>query len=260
MEADAGSRRRSQQERRRLSLRCSCTKEHMLDVMNILGQVENGAGRWMNIIIAVIVGIIFVAVKFGEKKLRQAAQQQAEEQQRKQEALGQRPPVKPPAERQPSPMEPQEAAAGSQRPRRYRPIPPPAGHPYRQAPAAEPLQPVGPVVLHGDVEIQPEPQPSAGAKPLTVEQEISRMQSHLRKLERVRRDRLAVRIPEEADTKAIEARLLKIRPARAPEARRETHALRLDLTDLTRARAAIVFHEILSPPKALCREQEMWEM
>ena len=71
--------------------------------------------------------------------------------------------------------------------------------------------------------------------------------------------------PEEADTAAIEARLVSIRPAVrrdeiTVEAIKPVAGVTVDLTDRRRAREAIVFHEILSPPKGIRSQPEMWEM
>jgi len=39
-----------------------------------------------------------------------------------------------------------------------------------------------------------------------------------------------------------------------------THAIRVDLSAVSAAKRAILLHEIFSPPKALRKEPEMWEM
>lgn len=70
----------------------------------------------------------------------------------------------------------------------------------------------------------------------------------------------------EADTAAIEARLVSIRPAVVREDESTVEVIgsvagvTVDLTDRRRAREAIVFHEILSPPKGIRSQPEMWEM
>jgi len=116
-----------------------------------------------------------------------------------------------------------------------------------------------PVPVEAPIRLEPAPEPQGGPPvTATVEGEIARLQSRLSKLSRVREARLATSTPEEADTAAIESRLLSIRPGEAPARREE--APHLDLSDPARAREVIMFHEILSHPKALRQQAEIWDI
>ena len=78
-----------------------------------------------------------------------------------------------------------------------------------------------------------------------------------------RQQRLAAYQPDEADTAAIEKRLVSIRSATvddtAGQMQQATHGLQLNLKNPSAARNAVVMHEILGPPKALQSEQTLWE-
>jgi hypothetical protein len=122
----------------------------------------------------------------------------------------------------------------------YRPTPPP--------PAARP-----------EPEYVPSPIPTPSGQ-TRVEAEIARLQARLQHLEGIRLERLAAAAPSEVDTAAIEARLVHIARQAGPAvslAGMDRHLA--DLTDPTRLQWAVVFHEILSRPKALRTEQEMWD-
>lgn len=97
------------------------------------------------------------------------------------------------------------------------------------------------------------------AEKTRVEQELRQLRSRQQKLENQRDQRMTTASPGSEDTTAIEARLLHI-----PEAERPAIAsglkISLQLANLQQAKAAIVFHEIFSPPKALRHEAEMWDM
>ena len=84
------------------------------------------------------------------------------------------------------------------------------------------------------------------------------LQTHMRKREQLRAQRMETETPLEADTSAIDSRILRIRPS-VVAAAQSSQRLHVDLADLAAARAAIVYHEILSPPKALREGPEMWD-
>jgi len=221
--------------------------------MDILAQRD--IGDWVAIVMFLVFVLLGILGKLGEKWLRGYAERQAEQQRRQREAKGQQrgpaggqapsrrrvPPV--PQRRQPS-VEP--AGSRPQPARRPRPYPP---MPYQRAP----------VPVEAPPRLEPAPEPR-GEPPVaaTVEQEIARLESRLSRLSRLRDLRLAASKPEEADTAAIEARLLRIRPGEAPTGLAQK--VHLDLSDPALARQEIMFHEIFSPPKALRPEAEIWDI
>jgi len=71
---------------------------------------------------------------------------------------------------------------------------------------------------------------------------------------------MATAAPVEADTAALESHLVRIRPAAAVQKRAEAHPILQDLLRPQQAIQAILCHEILSPPKGLRREKEMWDV
>jgi hypothetical protein len=88
-----------------------------------------------------------------------------------------------------------------------------------------------------------------------VEMELDRQRSRLRTEELRREDRLAARTPEEAKTEAIEGRILHI-----PKAAQQPSAEATLTPMVQRLRQAVIWYEILSPPKALRRGQEPWSI
>jgi uncharacterized membrane protein len=92
-----------------------------------------------------------------------------------------------------------------------------------------------------------------------VDEEVLRQQRHLEEKQAQRDQRLAARMPSEADTSAIEARLLHIRKADVAvmEVERE---IEVDLTELDQLTMAVVYAEVLSPPVAIRQAPPLWEM
>lgn len=80
-----------------------------------------------------------------------------------------------------------------------------------------------------------------------------------------RQQRLATYQPDEADTAAIQERIVSARTpliagTAAGQVQQTTHGLQVNLKNPSAARSAIIMHEILGPPKALQSEQALWEM
>ncbi|MHC4294374.1 MAG: hypothetical protein ACYSTL_02180 [Planctomycetota bacterium] len=231
--------------------------------MNVLADIE--VGPLINFIIVVVVAVVIVLSKIAEKKMREYGERQSEKWRREREAQEQAAP-------QPPQVTPQQPAIPQQAPP-VSPQPPQPVRPY-QRPAQQPVpqaQPVpGPVRMHIVTAPQKPPlapprplAPPAPKRPRSVEDEIARLRSRLGNLERLRKQRLAVHIPDEADTEAIESRLVSIRPAigskRRAVPRIAAATLGVNLSDPLDARDAIVFHEIFSSPKALRQTPEIWE-
>lgn len=249
---------------------------------------DSGLGELISIIIFLIVVVVSILAKIGEKRMHQTSREEVEEQRRRREATeraaaqqrqspGQPPQPIPTHGARRYPPIPQRQPAGpqvtpapqpipSQAVRRYPPMP------QRRAPGMVPPQPpapqvfpslqTGPMVQGEPTAAQPPP-PLGEPPPRTVEQEIVLLQSRLAKLERVRKKRFTALVSPEADTAAIEARLISIRPAirsRVPEVAALRAAPTVDLADRDKARAAIVLHEIFSRPLAMRSQPEMWDV
>ncbi len=96
-----------------------------------------------------------------------------------------------------------------------------------------------------------------GAEGQGVEVELQHQQQRLQMEDRLHRQRMATRTPGEADTKGIENRLLHI-----PKAE-QLHSLQqaaLVSPSIELLRQAVIWHEILSPPKALQHRREPWSI
>ena len=90
-----------------------------------------------------------------------------------------------------------------------------------------------------------------------VDEQEERRRQDLEQRDALRLRRLQTAAPAEADTAAIDARISHFQRM---EVQQDTIArVRVDLTDHKSARHAIIFHEILSPPKALRTAPEMWD-
>jgi hypothetical protein len=113
----------------------------------------------------------------------------------------------------------------------------------------------------------------AGAVGQGVEMETERQRRRLDMENLRRQDRLAARTPEEADTKSIESRLLHIPKAEQPPSAQAAAQLpsaqapaQLPFAQaaaqippaIQQLRQAVIWYEILSPPKALRRGREPW--
>lgn len=245
---------------------------------NIL--VAKIGGDTVSILIAVVIGALFVAAKAMEKKMQKRAKEEEARRPEEDRLQGEGAQPTPTREAIPSqqvhlpgqkrypPMPPQPAA---DRVAEHRPPPspipaqqvqPPAGMPHPQpvmqqvpqrrdeAPAPRPvrLQPAEPIP------IQPEPVQHA---PEDLEQEVKELQGRLPKLDQFRSQRLAATVPAESRISAWRRRPLVAREAEQPAAAMPLAGV--GLRDLATARQAIVFHEIFSSPKALRLEREMWD-
>lgn len=111
----------------------------------------------------------------------------------------------------------------------------------------------------------PPPPPSARPQPeepyvlgAGVEEETRRELQRERAEEMRRRRRLRVRRPPEADP-ALSSRLVSIRGGDLGTLRVPRRSI-VNLQGRGEARTAIIYHEILSPPKALRKGPEMWDL
>jgi len=103
----------------------------------------------------------------------------------------------------------------------------------------------------------PAPEPAA----VRVEEGLARQRRRMDQTEQLRQQRMATAAPAEADTTAIESRLIHIaRAASHVEDGRAAPSVVVNLRAPADARLAVVYHEILSPPKALRRDRETWEL
>ncbi len=235
----------------------------MFEIADILAK-DKGASRLINTIVLLALGVIWVISQVVVKRQREKAAQEAEEQRRRHDAEeagrpADRPDDLPQPAQQAKPYPPMPTTKAQ--PIRPEPIPvspPPA---RRQAPV-----PVFPEPLRVETApAAPAPQPQVQAKssarrqPRTAQEEITRLQSRLRKLEHLRADRLEMEASPEADTAAIESRLLSIRPATPGRAVAGKSFIAVDLSDRASARNAIIMHEIFSPPQALRDQDELWD-
>ena len=110
----------------------------------------------------------------------------------------------------------------------------------------------------------PVPRPAAGRsvaieaeeREARVEEELALQRRRMEQQEAACRRRMAAKTPSEADTAAIEARLVHIRKGQAAAKAGEPGVL-VNLMQPGNMRQAILFHEILSPPKALREEADL---
>lgn len=117
----------------------------------------------------------------------------------------------------------------------------------------------------------PPPPPPPEPEMMRVTDELRHEQERRQRGELQRRRRMAARQSPEADTGAIEGRLVHVRPKTAAPAapalgadparlgQPAGAAVQVNLSDPEEARRAIIFHEILAQPKALRRAPEMWD-
>jgi len=136
--------------------------------------------------------------------------------------------------------------------------PTPEGAPSQQAPRPQPA------AQQRRKQVQPRrPARAQTQEPVRVSEELRRAERRQKKLEEERRQRLATHRPPEADTAAIEAKLLHV-----PKAGEDGYGADaagkfiggLGLLTPAEARRAIVLHEILSPPKSLRQGGESWDV
>ena len=98
---------------------------------------------------------------------------------------------------------------------------------------------------------------------MTPEQVARAQQERLERESRQRARRLAARKSPEADSRAIEERLVSVHPTIGLPMEQESTTqarLQLSLGDPGSLRAAIIYHEVFSAPKALRTDSEPWEM
>lgn len=103
-------------------------------------------------------------------------------------------------------------------------------------------------------------EPLTQTESIRVSQELQLQQQRSQELEERRMKKLAARVPQEADSAGIEARLLHTRPSAAPHLEPSAPRAKVVLGDAEQARFAIICHEVFSPPKALRQESEPWEL
>ncbi len=155
--------------------------------------------------------------------------------------------TKPPAGKRPSePAAPQRPPGSPTRPRpsglpqaaRRRPMPGARPPGARRPPAAPQMQPVT----------------------WDVEEELRRQLDRLQQDRAQRVQRLAAAPPPEADTAALEARLVHLRPVAGPTGAPVAAGPLADLTAPEALARAVLHYEIFAPPKALRPGPEMWEL
>jgi hypothetical protein len=95
----------------------------------------------------------------------------------------------------------------------------------------------------------------SGAEGMGVEVEMRQQQRRLQMEDLRRRQRMSTKAPQEADTKGIEGRLLHVPKADQPHSLQQATPVSPSLELL---RQAVIWHEILSPPKALQHRREPW--
>ncbi len=252
----------------------------MTEIANILAE---GGGKLINTIVAIgLIGVWIISQAFVRREREKTARQAEQERLRRDAEQAGGPSARQgdqqrtPQQSKPYPPMPTTTAQTFRHePIRRQPIPvsPPPARP--QAPVSvfpEPLRaqtaPAAPMpVFPEPLRPQAAPAPSqrspakspARPKPRTVEDEITSLQSKLRKLEHLHVSNLDMAPSPEADTAAIESRLLSIRPAKTGAAVAGNSFITVNLSDPTNARTAIIMHEIFSPPKALRDEHELWD-
>ena len=210
------------------------------------------------VVISIVVGILR---KSAAQKAGQARRSHAEQEGREQPArrdgyarIGQ----VPQAGRQPQPGRPH--PGGTARPAGPPPAPPP--RPDLEL-ARETLRSMGLIVEQPTQQAPQAGQPvtltPVEPQPIRVEEELRVQRRRERKLDADRRKRLAPRKVPEADSAAIEGRILHVRPGQEAAQDVPTGVI-VDLSRADRARRAIIFHEIFSAPKALREGKEMWDV
>lgn len=104
------------------------------------------------------------------------------------------------------------------------------------------------------------PQRAVAQDEISVDEEVRSRQRRRKLLDQKQQERLSARQPTEADTAAIESRLLSIKPATIEPAQQLARPrIRVDLRAPQNAREMMIYHELLSPPKALRTDPESWE-
>jgi len=226
----------------------------MADRLNILA-----AGNLAEVAFFVIVAVIFVIAKMAERTSQKKAEQEADEAARRRAAARQQQapqaPAPPPVLRQV--QRPQATA---------RPMPLARPRPVLQYPPmpSEPVASPAPQAMPRPQRAAPPPartpQPVIEEERATRVSEEVELQTHRLEMEVTqRRRRMETAAPSEADTAALESHLVRIRPAAAVGKRAEVPPILQDLLRPQQAIQAILCHEILSPPKGLRREKEMWD-
>lgn len=104
------------------------------------------------------------------------------------------------------------------------------------------------------------PQPQIPPASWDVAEEVHRQQQRLERGEAQRSRRLVTAQPSEADTAAIEARLLHVRPQAQPTQAVTAASLLAGLRAPEQFRRAILHYEIFAPPKALRPGPEPWDL
>ncbi len=243
----------------------------MLEIADILAKAK-GSGKLINTIVLLAIGVIWAISQVFMKREREKTAQKAEQErlQRDAEKAG-GPFARPddlPRKAPHPPMPTTRAQQPERQSTRREPVPifPPPMAPVLVSP--QPARRPAPVpVFPEPLGPQAAPAPSqlvaakSAARPSlrTVHEEITRLQSKLRKLEHLSVSNLEMEPSPEADTAAIEARLISIRPAKADRAVAGNSFIAVNLLNPTNARNAIIMHEIFSPPKALRNQDELWD-
>ncbi|MDP6046172.1 MAG: hypothetical protein QGH94_11395 [Phycisphaerae bacterium] len=106
---------------------------------------------------------------------------------------------------------------------------------------------------------QPPAPPQQPQKAVRVAQELKLRQQRQAQLEADRQKRLSARKPPEADTKAIEARLVdaKLSSKETSIQKIDRPGVIIELQNRSAAKKAMILHEIFASPKALRKDDEM---
>ncbi len=242
----------------------------MIEIADILAK---GSSKLINTLVTVGLIAIWVVSMFMKREREKTARQAEQERQRRDAEQAGEPSARQGDQQRPAqqaklypPMPTGKAQPFGREPVKLQPVrrepipvsPPPI---RRQAPV-----PVFPAPLRAQTAPRtPAPKPQvqtkspARPKPRTVHEEITRLQSKLRKLEHLSVSNLEMEPSPEADTAAIESRLLSIRAAKTGQGIAGNSFIAVNLLNPTNARNAIIMHEIFSPPKALRDQDELWD-
>ena len=227
-----------------------------MNVPSYIMIADSGFLEFLPIVIVVALGLGGKIVqKIAARKQQEEAERRAQSDREERARQGGRP--TPPVQRPPQ-RAVQKQPAPSQSARRGPYVAPPQPQKVQRpaqrqrvsapAPQVQPRVIVEEAVVHEPLELREMP---------NVETE------RIVRQEKQRTRRLAPPKVPEADTKAIQARLASARPAteavRKAEVPDEAQAAGLSLHSRDLLRSAIIAHEIFSPPKALRKEQELWQ-
>jgi hypothetical protein len=249
----------------------------MSGLLNILGAApgaDDGTIQIVVIVVMMVVGLISSAI---QKARAKAAQQEAQRRKQQESSAPAAPAAPPPPQASQTPVRaptsgrvqnvqqvqiatPQAGpvrlpSRRGQSPQETPIFVPPTAAPHRRAPTDEPVI----VLPHEEQVHQTVLKPGAHADISGIDAEIERLRERTRRLQTLRGKRLAAMKPAEADSSAIEARILHV-PAAPRSGRPGTITFPVYLNTSDAIRHAVVYRELLGAPKALREEAEFWEV